>query len=197
MRQLRRWKRLWRRLLTRSHNRTSMGRSRSCWIGKKVHCSQKRLLRRGLEFHVCIINKSAHTKKSLETYLMILVPRTPLSLSLSLSLSIYLSVYVCVSVCLSVYVCVEVFTKPSTRARYDIMSLFKSEFNRLEFSFPSPRPVAIPRLKRPVCPKGISPLRNASKLIFLQLISQYFSKQYLTHLNICIILSNHHFCMNY
>ena len=27
------------------------------------HCSQRRLLRRGLEFHVCTINKSAHTKK--------------------------------------------------------------------------------------------------------------------------------------
>ena len=26
-------------------------------------CSQRRLLRRGLEFHVCTINKSAHTKK--------------------------------------------------------------------------------------------------------------------------------------
>ena len=31
MRQLRRWKRLWRRSLTRLHKRTSMGRSRSCW----------------------------------------------------------------------------------------------------------------------------------------------------------------------
>ena len=31
MRQLRRWKRLWRRLLTRSHKRTLMGPSRSCW----------------------------------------------------------------------------------------------------------------------------------------------------------------------
>ena len=29
--QLRRWKRLWRRSLTRSHKRTSMGPSRSCW----------------------------------------------------------------------------------------------------------------------------------------------------------------------
>ena len=29
--QLRRWKRLWRRLLTRSHKRTSIGPSRSCW----------------------------------------------------------------------------------------------------------------------------------------------------------------------
>ena len=33
MRQLRRWKRLWRRSLTRSHKRTSMGPSRSCWNG--------------------------------------------------------------------------------------------------------------------------------------------------------------------
>ena len=28
-----------------------------------VHCSWKRLLRRGLEFHVCTLNKSTHTKK--------------------------------------------------------------------------------------------------------------------------------------
>ena len=30
-----RWKRLWRRSLTRSHKRTSMGSSRSCWNGTK------------------------------------------------------------------------------------------------------------------------------------------------------------------
>ena len=33
MRQLRRWKRLWRRSLTCSHKRVSMGLSRSCWNG--------------------------------------------------------------------------------------------------------------------------------------------------------------------
>ena len=33
MRQLRRWKRLWRWSLTRSHKRTSMGPCRSCWNG--------------------------------------------------------------------------------------------------------------------------------------------------------------------
>ena len=33
MRQLRKWQRLWRRSLTRSHKRTSMGPSRSCWNG--------------------------------------------------------------------------------------------------------------------------------------------------------------------
>ena len=34
-------------------------------VGKvqQVHCSRGRLLRRGLEFHVYTINKSAHTKK--------------------------------------------------------------------------------------------------------------------------------------
>ena len=30
---------------------------------QQVHCSRRRLLRRGLEFHVCTINKSAHTKR--------------------------------------------------------------------------------------------------------------------------------------
>ena len=35
MRLLRRWKRLWRRSLTRSHKRTSIGPPRSCWNGTK------------------------------------------------------------------------------------------------------------------------------------------------------------------
>ena len=30
---------------------------------QQVHCSQRRLLRRGLEFYVCTINKNAHTKR--------------------------------------------------------------------------------------------------------------------------------------
>ena len=30
---------------------------------QQVHCSRRRLLWRGLEFHVCTMNKSAHTKK--------------------------------------------------------------------------------------------------------------------------------------
>ena len=34
MRKVRRWKRLWRRSLTRWHKRTSMGPSRSCWNSK-------------------------------------------------------------------------------------------------------------------------------------------------------------------
>ena len=38
-----------------------------------MHRSRRRIPRRGLEFNVCIINKSSHTKQSLETYLMIRV----------------------------------------------------------------------------------------------------------------------------
>ena len=40
-----------------------MGPSRSCW-----NDTTSVLLRKGLEFHMCTINKSAHTKRSLETY---------------------------------------------------------------------------------------------------------------------------------
>ena len=40
-----------------------MGPSRSCWNGRKSALHRRRLLGRGLEFHVCTINKSAHTKK--------------------------------------------------------------------------------------------------------------------------------------
>ena len=63
IRQLRRWKRLWWRSLTCSHKRTSIGPSRIVGTVQQVHCRRRRLLRRGLEFHVCTINKSAHMKK--------------------------------------------------------------------------------------------------------------------------------------
>ena len=62
MRQLRRWKRLWRRSLTHLHKRTSMGLPEVVET-VQVHCSWRRLLVRGLEFHECTINKSANTKK--------------------------------------------------------------------------------------------------------------------------------------
>ena len=73
MRQLRRRKRLWRRSLTRSHKKTSMGLPEVVGAVQQVHCNWRRLLRRGVEFHAFTINESAHTKKSVETYLMILV----------------------------------------------------------------------------------------------------------------------------
>ena len=63
MRQLRRWKTLWRRWWTRSHKMTSIGSSRSCWNVTTMHCSRRRLHRRGLEFHMSNTNKSAHQEK--------------------------------------------------------------------------------------------------------------------------------------
>ena len=64
MRQLMRWKRLWRRSLARSHNDDFHGAFQKLfWTVQQVHCNRRRLLWRGLEFHVCTINKSAHTKE--------------------------------------------------------------------------------------------------------------------------------------
>ena len=62
MRQLRRWKRLWRRSLTRSHKRLPWGLPEVVGMVQQMHCS-RRLLQRRLEFHVYTINKSAHTKE--------------------------------------------------------------------------------------------------------------------------------------
>ena len=47
MRQLRRWKRLWRRSLTRSHKRTSMGPSRSFWNGRTSALQPKEISSKG------------------------------------------------------------------------------------------------------------------------------------------------------
>ena len=63
---------------------------------QKVHCSRRRLLRRGLKFHVCTININAYTKKSLETYLMILVyiyydPRIYIFIYIYIYIYIYIS----------------------------------------------------------------------------------------------------------
>ena len=46
-RQLRRWKRLWRRSLTRSHKRTSMGSSRSCSKGTICELQLKEISSKG------------------------------------------------------------------------------------------------------------------------------------------------------
>ena len=47
MRQLLRWKRLWRRSLTRSHKRTSMGPSRSCLKGTSCALQQEEITSKG------------------------------------------------------------------------------------------------------------------------------------------------------
>ena len=54
-----RWKRLW-----HAHTRgLPWGLAEVVGTVQREHCSRRRLLRRGLEFYVCTINRSAHTKK--------------------------------------------------------------------------------------------------------------------------------------
>ena len=74
MRQQRRWARQWRSLLTRSHKRTSMEPCRSCWIGTTSALQPKEITSKGTSFMCVLSIKVPIPKKSLETYLMILVP---------------------------------------------------------------------------------------------------------------------------
>ena len=62
-RQLRRWKRLWRRPLTCSDKRTSMWPSGSCWNGTTSTLQPEEITSK---VNVCTINKSAHMKKVLK-----------------------------------------------------------------------------------------------------------------------------------
>ena len=70
MRQLRRRKRLWRRSLTRSHKRTSLGPSRSCWNGA---LQPEEITWKGTRVSCVYYQEKCPYEKSLETYLMILV----------------------------------------------------------------------------------------------------------------------------
>ena len=73
MRQLRRWMRLWRRSLIRSHKRTSMGPSRSCWNGKISALQPEEITSKGTRVSCVYYQWKCPYEKSLETYLMILV----------------------------------------------------------------------------------------------------------------------------
>ena len=66
MRQLRRWKRLWEGHWHAHTRGLPRGHPEVVGTVQQVHCSRRRLLRRRLGFHVCTINKSAHTKKVLK-----------------------------------------------------------------------------------------------------------------------------------
>ena len=50
MRQLRRWKRLWRRSLTHSHKRTSMEPSKNCWSGTTSALQPEEITSKGTRF---------------------------------------------------------------------------------------------------------------------------------------------------
>ena len=72
MSQLRRWKGLWRRSLTRSHKRTSMEPSRSCWNGTSA-LQPEEITSKGTRVSCVYYQKKCPYEKCLETYLMILV----------------------------------------------------------------------------------------------------------------------------
>ena len=73
MRELRRWKRLWWRSLTRPHNRTSMVPSRSCWNDKTHALQLEEITSKGTRVSCVYYQEKGPYEKSLETYLMILV----------------------------------------------------------------------------------------------------------------------------
>ena len=72
MRQLRRWKRLWRRSLKCSHKRTSMVPFKSCWNGT-IALQPEEITWKGTRVSCVYYQWKCPYKKSLETYLMILV----------------------------------------------------------------------------------------------------------------------------
>ena len=72
MRQLRRWKKLCRRSLTRSHKRISMGPSRSCWNGTTSTLQPEEITSKGS--FMCVLSIKLPIRKSLETYWRPLVP---------------------------------------------------------------------------------------------------------------------------
>ena len=73
MRQLRRWKRLWRRSLTHSHKRTLMGPSRSCWNGKTNALQPEESTSKGTRVSCVYYQYKWPYEESLEIFLMILV----------------------------------------------------------------------------------------------------------------------------
>ena len=73
MRQLRRWKRLWRRSLTRSHKRNSIGPSWSCWNGTTSALQPEEITSKGSRVSCVYYQQKCPYEKSLETYLIILV----------------------------------------------------------------------------------------------------------------------------
>ena len=73
MRQLRRWKILCRRPLTRSHKRISMGPSRSWWYGTTSALQSEEITLKGTRVSWVYYQEKCPYEKSLETYRMPLV----------------------------------------------------------------------------------------------------------------------------
>ena len=73
MRELRRWKRLWRRSLTRSHKTTSIGPSRGCCNGTTSALHLEEITSKGTRVSCVYYQQKYQYEKSRETYRMHLV----------------------------------------------------------------------------------------------------------------------------
>ena len=73
MRQLKRWKRLWQRSLTRSHKKITMGPSKSCWNGTTSASQPGKITSKGTRVSCVFYQWKCRYEKSLENYLMIRV----------------------------------------------------------------------------------------------------------------------------
>ena len=63
MRQLRRWKRLWRGSLTRTHKTTPMGPFRSCWNGTKSALQPEEITSKGDSSYMCVLSIKVSIRK--------------------------------------------------------------------------------------------------------------------------------------
>ena len=91
---------------------------------QQVHCNRRRLPRRGLDFHVYIINKSAHTKKSLETYRMhIIYIYIYMHIYMHIYVYIYIYIYIYAHAYTHIYMCVCVWVCMCERATQIYVSM--------------------------------------------------------------------------
>ena len=116
MRQLRRWKRLWWRSLTRSHKGTTMGPFRSCWNSTTSALQPGEITSKGTRVS-CVYNQwKCPYEKSLETYLMILFVHIfrihTLLRDMHVFMVIHLFIYKCIYVCICIFSCIHVFINP-------------------------------------------------------------------------------------
>ena len=91
IRQLRRWKRLWRRSLTRSHKRTSMGPSRSYWNGTSA-LQPEEITSKGTNFMRVLWIKKSKLIVRKKSKLIVCTPY----------IYIYIYIYMCVCVCVCI-----------------------------------------------------------------------------------------------
>ena len=80
---------------------------------EQVHCSRRRLLRRGVEFHMCTTNKSAPTKK---VWKLIVCPSyfcvyeyIYIFIYIYMSVYMYTCLHICIYVCTYLYIYIYIY----------------------------------------------------------------------------------------